>query len=93
MKAPKKTTFVAGLLHPVLKCCPYPGKRSRQAMDPMLLACSHVEFLRSTLRSDHHGNGARVVAAAQPDPLNMAGVRSPHVCCSSARKGSFVLCR
>lgn len=48
-------------------------------MDPMLLVCSHVEFLRSTLRSDRHGNAARVVAAAQLEPVNMAGVRPPHV--------------
>lgn len=56
-------------------------------MDPMSLACSHIEFSRSTLRSDCHGNGARVVAAAQLEPVNMAGVRSPHVC------GLFVLLR
>lgn len=48
-------------------------------MDSMLLAYSHVESLRSALGSDRHGNGARVVAAAQLEPVNVAGVRPPHV--------------
>lgn len=52
-------------------------------MDPMLLVCSHVELLRSTLRSDRHGNGARVVAAAHPEPVNAAGVRKGLVCIAS----------